>query len=625
MIQFSFKEFNFSSVNSLLGLGHWEFDRPSSTFFLNRQSCELFGIDHTNPEMLGKSLEKLLGDRQCRSMEEFWSIPSTVKASFKLNFVSSNHTSRFLTMVGLPTADKIQGVLWDSTLENQKVDLAIEGSGFGVWEFHPQIGKLVWDNRMFSIYGHSQETFHGQPEEWTRCIHAEDAKIVEEKFGQLLNGGRVGIFEFRIIRFSDKVIRYIEANGISQLDAHGNVNLVVGMNRDVTAHKLEVERARAQESMLAKSSKMAELGAMAASIAHEINNPLTILIGKVEILQKKVVQAEAPTTIVDQELQKILNVSRRISETIKGLRNYSSGSEQDAKERAKVSDILEDTFALCREKFKAKGVTLEVNHEEIDGLSILCRPHQISQVILNLLNNAFDAVENATQKVVTVACSRAENTLKISVRDSGEGLTNEVKGKAFDPFFTTKKAKKGTGLGLSISKNIAEGHGGKLICEEAEAGAQFSLELPILGGCDSLVAFPSAGGAKTSSFSEHLKGKKILLVDDEVQILEILKEEFQDCGSLVTAVTSSEAALDQLSKNSFDIMITDYAMPGGDGLDLVERLNALSLDRRPMVFLCTAFNICSAEMASNLRIEKIFSKPFNFASIADEIERSLKK
>lgn len=263
-----------------------------------------------------------------------------------------------------------------------------------------------------------------------------------------------------------------------ELSIHGlrsNRNLIVGyvgIVRDVTEQ-------REAEAKLVQSSKMASLGEMAGGIAHEINNPLTIIQGRViRLLQLSERSEGVSLPELRDQMQIVLDTSRRIAKIVKGLGTFSRESNLDLPEPAELDLIIQDTIELCRERFSESDVLLKTPSST--DLLILCRPAQISQVLLNLLNNAFDAVLNQPEKWVEVSVDLQDvNLIQIKVTDSGSGISAEVIQKIMQPFFTTKEVGKGTGLGLSISKGIIENHGGKLYLERAHLNTCFIIELPV--------------------------------------------------------------------------------------------------------------------------------------------------
>lgn len=231
---------------------------------------------------------------------------------------------------------------------------------------------------------------------------------------------------------------------------------------------------------LVQSAKMSSLGEMAGGIAHEINNPLAIIHGKAEQLKLRLKKGTVePGELPDWEkqLSKIETTADRIAKIIHGLRSFSRSADADPMKEVKVSQILEDTLELCKERFRSHGIALKVSPS--GEIAIECRPAQISQILMNLLGNAHDAVEDLAEKWVELNVSVSDGFVLIRVTDCGQGIPEQVAEKMMEPFFTTKGVGRGTGLGLSICKGLAEHHRGSLSYDRSSKHTCFVLKLPL--------------------------------------------------------------------------------------------------------------------------------------------------
>lgn len=227
---------------------------------------------------------------------------------------------------------------------------------------------------------------------------------------------------------------------------------------------------------LIQSSKMASLGEMASGMAHEINNPLTIIQGKIKVIQMLLEDLKVQDEYLFSEIDKMKVTTDRIGKIVKGLRNFSRLSDNDPFESIPLSKLINETLDLCAERFKSEGIDLRI--DEMPSVEIFCRPGEILQVLINLLNNSSDALQGVTNKWIQVSFKKiSENRLMISVADSGKGIPPEIVDKVMDPFFTTKSVGKGTGLGLSISRGIIEAHGGELKMDLSSDHTKFCFDL----------------------------------------------------------------------------------------------------------------------------------------------------
>lgn len=248
---------------------------------------------------------------------------------------------------------------------------------------------------------------------------------------------------------------------------------------DISEVKKLNQQKRAYESQLISSAKMSSLGEMAGGIAHEINNPLAIIAGRIDQLKAMIASGTFDATRMSEMTSKIEATVFRISKIVNSLRAFARSADHEPFSLNSVSKIVEDTLEFCLERFKNDEVELRVDRVAVD-IAIECRPIQIGQVLLNLLNNAHDAVEsqNVEDRWVALDFKDCGNEVEIAVTDSGAGLSADSAARVFQPFFSTKPVGKGTGLGLSVSKGIADSHRGSLRYDAKNKNTRFVLRLP---------------------------------------------------------------------------------------------------------------------------------------------------
>lgn len=249
--------------------------------------------------------------------------------------------------------------------------------------------------------------------------------------------------------------------------------------RDLTDEvraRREVEESRSQA---AHAAKMASLGEMAGGIAHEINTPLNIFSLSAEILRDAALEGSLTTDLVVSTAHSIEATSGKIAKIISGLRRFCRNDSQEAPTEFAIDDIVQETLSLCRQKFDGHGVNLTVQEANTE-FRIKGQLTGLCQVLLNLLNNAHDAVEDQDAKVIRIGWQRNGSRIELFVEDSGPGIPKQFIDKIAQPFHTTKPIGKGTGLGLSISKGIIESHGGDLIYQRLGNRTRFIMSLPAL-------------------------------------------------------------------------------------------------------------------------------------------------
>jgi signal transduction histidine kinase len=234
------------------------------------------------------------------------------------------------------------------------------------------------------------------------------------------------------------------------------------------------EREKSHVAQLAMASRLSSLGEMSAGIAHEINNPLAIIQMACEQFLEN---PDMPTQRAVSILQRAQNASLRIAKIIHGLRLYARDGSLDGVGITDAAKLIDDTLEICRARFRDRGIDLLVS-ELPEGQEFECNSVQISQVLMNLLSNAFDVVESLPQPWVRIDFSLNEEHATFRVSDSGPEISENAAKRMMQPFFTTKPPGKGTGLGLPISLGIAEAHGGKLFLDRGAPQTTFVLELP---------------------------------------------------------------------------------------------------------------------------------------------------
>lgn len=257
--------------------------------------------------------------------------------------------------------------------------------------------------------------------------------------------------------------------------------IVIKDTSEMTEICLQVQE---QEEKLLRSSKWVAIGEMTGGVAHEINTPVTVILGRIQQMRDLVDRSQKQEEIESIDrfkelLQSTEATALRISKIVQGLRRLSRDVSDDTMEERLLRDIVDETLELCRDRFRNNEVQLKwVN--ECGGAQVLCRGVQLSQVLLNLLNNAYDAVCEFENKWVELKAYQDGESIFIWVTDSGQGIDEKIGKEIFTPFFTTKSNGRGTGLGLSLSQGIIQDHGGRFDIDHQCENTRFVIELPLL-------------------------------------------------------------------------------------------------------------------------------------------------
>lgn len=238
----------------------------------------------------------------------------------------------------------------------------------------------------------------------------------------------------------------------------------------ISSHKkLEEEKKKTE-----LSSRLALVGELAAGIAHEINNPLTIISGYAKIIDEEA--KKESFTSVPLMAPKIIKAVERTTKIIESLKKISRDVGDDENERITIEDLVQDSMGLTEMRLKDFGI--KVQTELSPGLFVEGKLIQLSQVLINLITNSLHAIQENEEKWIRVISSQEDKKVLLRVLDSGMGIPSEILEKIFNPFYTSKEVGLGTGLGLSISKTIMTDHGGDLIYQLYEGHTSFVMEFP---------------------------------------------------------------------------------------------------------------------------------------------------
>ena len=375
------------------------------------------------------------------------------------------------------------------------------------------------------------------------------------------------------------------------------------------------EKVRERTERLLQTEKLATMGELLAGVAHELNNPLSVLVGQAVLLR----QAAGDGRLAGRA-QKITRAADRCARIVK---NFLALARQHPPERQRVllNQVVQEALELLA--YPLRLAEVEVTLDLAPDLPVLwADSHQLHQVVLNLASNAHHAMRETPsprQLGIATRLDGARGRVILEVADTGPGVPPEIQSRIFNPFFTTKPPGQGTGLGLSLCQGLVEGHGGSIRVESPPGhGATFVVELP--AGTPPVVEAEARNGEALPA----IRGKSILVVEDEPEIAEVLAELLAADGYLVDTVANGALALDKLRGRRYDVILSDLRMPVLDGPAFyreLERRDPALLGR--VIFV--SGDVLSPETRAFLTRTAALTvnKPFNATDLQRVIEQAL--
>ncbi len=340
-------------------------------------------------------------------------------------------------------------------------------------------GRIIYVNKKFEeISGYSSSELLGNDH---RMINSgrHSGKFFKDLWATI-SSGKVWNGEIQN-RGKSGHLYWVDTTIVPMVGPDGKPEQYIAIRFDITAKKQVQDELTDERARAVHAEKMASLGIMASGIAHELGNPLGALRGRAEMLRDQARAGNVDAEKVELTAEKLLALSDRMNKIIRGLRAYARDGSKDPFSNINLYGLVSDITELSKAKCRTMDIALEVNcpnmHLHVEG-----RETEVGQVLVNLLNNAMDAVKNLDQRWIRIDIEESKVDLgqvEIKVTDSGNGIDEDTVKKMLDPFFTTKPVGQGTGLGLSISNTIISSHGGEFTYDQNNSNTCFIVKLPI--------------------------------------------------------------------------------------------------------------------------------------------------
>jgi PAS domain S-box-containing protein len=390
----------------------------------------------------------------------------------------------------------------------------------------------------------------------------------------------------------------------------------------------QIEALRAAQARLVQSEKLAAVGELVAGVTHELNNPLTAVLLYAQLIQ----QQEIPPELA-RLAEKIASEAMRAASIVHGMLDFSRQRPAERKP-VQINHILEKCLDLVAYELRSNSIQWDAKLSPHIPLTMV-DPHQMQQVFFNIFNNAWQAMSASHKQGLlhvttgvgpsTFFASRSDEPkmIRITIQDDGPGIPQDMLSRIFDPFFTTKPEGEGTGLGLSICHGIIAEHGGHIWAEsEPGKGATFFIELPII---TAEAAAPTTV-EKTTPVEIPPAVARILLVDDEVPVLEVLTLALKRKGYSVDTASDGTKALARLYRKRYDIILCDMRMPEMNGEDFYRQIQEKDPELARRIIFTTGDTI---HLASRRFIDEIsahlLAKPFELEELVARINDVLQK
>ncbi len=482
--------------------------------------------------------------------------------------------------------------------------------GLGSWRVDLKAARPVWSPMVYQIHGRAPETYTPNLKEAIDAYHVDDRERVASFVKQAVDEQKPFQFEARIVRPSGEV-RLVRSRGVPEIDQDGKVVSLFGVFQDITEE-------RSFEESMRRSERMASIGTMAAGIAHEINNPLSYVLGNLQLLGEdldeldRAVGGDAVSSMRDMIADSAAG-AQRIRKIVDGVRSFTR-VEESAPQAVDVNAAVDAAVSFAQHELKIRAVL---------GLSLgATRPAmidetQLVQVVVNLLVNAAQALPDgcAADNSVTVTTEDEGEFISIRVTDTGPGVPAALKERIFDPFYTTKPIGTGTGLGLSICHTIIEQCGGSIELEPRERGARFHVKLPAAAATPAGREDERGAGAGRPAALPAL-----LIIDDEPALRNMLSRALRKSFSIQQAGSGREALSLIDAGASFDLILCDVMMPEVAGMDVLERLRAVRPELVPR-FIFTTGGSFSEDVRAALQHDgvEVVRKPIEVAALRDHL------
>jgi signal transduction histidine kinase/CheY-like chemotaxis protein len=401
------------------------------------------------------------------------------------------------------------------------------------------------------------------------------------------------LFARRFVAPALSVLRYLQSLSVDPKTPEPSLGRrwegwIKAISRVFARQRLAQQQLEAQRETLRQNERLSVMGSLLAGVAHELNNPLAVLMGRVNLLEERMEAAEQSKRIpvwspIREDFQGVRRAAERCSAIVRTFLNMAR-QQPVSRHSMHLNDVVRSSLELLSHSLNSRGIDIQLDLAD-DLPEVSADADQLGQLVLNLVVNAQQALDsNSGQRRIYLSTGFTSESsdphdpsrsgqVWLRIADNGPGVPEGLRDRLFEPFFTSKAAGQGTGLGLSISRGVAREHGGELSLEpHAErGGASFRLSLPV-----KMKQLSTSRDELSSVATELLAARRILLIEDEPEMMEMIRSSLENAGYEVASAESVEVALELLREARFDAIVSELLMPGIDGRNLWHQVRALS-------------------------------------------------
>jgi PAS domain S-box-containing protein len=630
-------------------IGVWEFDFSNNRLFWDERMLAIHGV---SPEAFHGTYEDWssrvhpddllqaqpdISEEQAIYNTEFRIIrpDGTVRWVMSYSCKQRNHQGELVRAVGvnIDISDRKNTELALQDLSD-RLEFALKGANIGIWEYQMSDGRLLWDERMYSLHGVSPDSFSGKYEDWFQCIHPDDQDCVKQAEQKAHQGDKECRVELRIIR-PDGTIRFIDSFAFSQFNAQGEIEKTIGLNIDITDRKQAEAQLQHINEELIKATRLKD--EFLANMSHELRTPLNAILGMTEILQEEIFGDLNDRQM--QSLQTIEKSSNHLLELINDILDVAkieAGQIHLSCQPSNVETLCQSSLVFIKQQAFSKNIQLEsVIPANLPTINLDER--RIRQVLINLLNNAVKFTPNGGKIILQVnyiefldnaeiVQSRACDTLEISIIDTGIGIAPDQIKRLFQPFVQVESALnrnyEGSGLGLVLVKRLVELHGGEVrLTSELGVGSCFTIAIPISPFCELSVETEPALPSNSEAIKPAIEGAPvILLAEDNEANINLFADYLSLKGYRLVIAHNGKMAIDLAQQTHPDLILMDIQMPEMDGLEAIQRIRQIpELVDTPIIALTALAMAGDRDRCIAVGANDYLSKPVSLKQLVKKI------